>query len=165
MSTKKREPKAALDTNGNVGDSGSPDATEANVSRGAKGRKMKAVTLEIPGGLPPLYRPSPIKGELVGEGGENYLVKDPLGHHMDGVEASVESDEEGGDDRVIASCAMEGNRGCQCMYCRGATHLLKQASVTSMPEFVVVGQKSDVNRYLRPRIRPELLAELRSLRE
>lgn len=84
---------------------------------------------------------------------------------MDGTEASVENDKEGGDDRVMASCATEGNRGCQCLYCRGATHLLKQASVTSMPEFVVVGQKSDVNRYLRPRVRLELLSELRSLRE
>jgi hypothetical protein len=165
MSTKKREPRVALDTNGNVRESGSPDATEANVSRGAKGRKMKAVTLEIPSGLPPLYRPSPIKGELVGEGRENYLVKDPLEHHKNSAEASMESDEEGGDDRVIPSRATEGNRGCQCLYCRGATHLLKQASVTSMPEFVVVGQKSDVNRYLRPRVWPELLAELRSLRE
>jgi len=79
MSTHKREPKAALDTNGNVRESGSPDATEANVSRGVKGRKVKVVTLEIPSDLPPLYRPSPIKGELVGEGSENYLVKDPLG--------------------------------------------------------------------------------------
>jgi len=83
---------------------------------------------------------------------------------VDGTEASVESDKEGGDDRVMTSRTTEGNRGCQCLYCRGATHLLKQASVTSMPEFAVVGQKSDVSRYLRPRLRPELLAELRSLR-
>jgi hypothetical protein len=79
MSTKKREPGVALYTDWDFGESGSPDTTKANVGRAVKGRKVKVITLEIVSNLPPPYRPSPIKGELVGEGSENYLVKDPLG--------------------------------------------------------------------------------------
>jgi hypothetical protein len=46
-----------------------------------------------------------------------------------------------------------GGRGCNCLYCRGAKYLLEQAAVTTMNEYEVIGQKSDVSRYLLPRLR------------
>jgi len=55
-------------------------------------------------------------------------------------------------------------RGCQCLYCRGARHLLEQAAVTTMNEYEVIGQKRDVNRYLMPRLSQKVLFEAKKLR-